>query len=159
MTSLEKWAGYIGSGLVLLFATGLVGWLWGRSELRKDIALAPRDTVNHIETVIVHVPEIQYVNLPARVDTLRDTTYLQLPVVVASVDTVLAVHQDTLGIKYFYPPINTFSLDFRPGPIPVLVKVETVTKTVIETEVSFPWVIGGVAAGVVAGILIESKIK
>ncbi len=159
MSSLKTWAAYIGSGLVLLFVTGLVGWTWGRSELRKDIALAPRDTISHVDTVIAHVPEIKYVHLPARIDTVRDTTYIEQPVLVASIDTVMAVHKDTLRVEYFFPPLNFFNVDFKPGPIPVLIKTETVTKTVIESEISLPWVLGGVAVGVVTGIIIESKIK
>jgi len=159
VTSLKTWAGYVGAGLVLLFAVGAVGWFWGRSELRKDIALAPRDTVHSVQTDTVHLHEIAYRNLPARIDTVRDTTVMMQERVVASIDTIMAVHEDTLKIEYVFPPANVFNIDFRPGPVPVMVKTETVTKTVIETETSIPWLIGAVTTGIVAGIIIDKRMK
>ena len=159
MSFLKTWAAYVGSGLVLLFVTGAVGWFWGRSELKKDIALAPRDTVSHIDTVIAHIPEIRYIKLPGKVTTIHDTTLIEPEATVASLDTVMAVHRDTLKIEYFLPPNNFFNVDFKPGPIPVIVKTMTVEKTVIETEISIPWVIGVAAVGITTGIIIDKKLK
>jgi len=159
VTSLKTWAAYVGSGLVLLFAIGAVGWFWGRSELRKDIALAPRDTTNHIDTVMFPIRELVYVHLPGKVTTVHDTTLIQPEATVASLDTVMAVHHDTLGIKYFFPPNNFFNVDFKPGPVPVMVKTMTVEKTGIGAEISIPWVIGVAAVGITTGIIIDKKLK
>jgi hypothetical protein len=159
VSSVKTWAGWVGSGLVLLFVAGLVGWTWGRSNLKADIAAAPKDTVVHFVTVPYAVPEIRYIHLPARIDTLRDTTFMMNSQIVASIDTVMSGHQDTLRIEYAFPPANVFNVDFRPGPIPVLTKVETVTKTVFQSEISIPWIIGCLTTGIVAGVIIEKKLK
>ena len=159
MTSLKTWAGGVGAGLVLLFVAGLVGWLWGRAVLKADIASAPRDTVHTVDTVMYPIHEIQYVHLPGKITVVHDTTQIEPNITIASIDTVMAVHRDTIGIQYYFPPLNFFNVDFKPGPVPVLVKTETVTKTVIETQIDVPWVIGAAAVGVAAGIIIETKIK
>jgi len=159
VTTLQTWASWVGAGLVLLFVAGLVGWLWGREALKADIAAAPGDTVHAVDTVITHIPEIHYVHLPGTITTVHDTVFAEHDVTIASLDTVMAVHQDTIKIDYFFPPENFFNISFKPGPVPVLVHTETVTKTVIETEIDVPWVIGAAAVGITAGILIEQKIK
>ena len=85
------------------------------------------DTIYVAETTKVFIPKIVYRQLPAQLDTIFIDSSKQ-SLVFAKLDTVLPPNNDTLSIKYNFPPINTFSVAFAPTPKQVVYQDKVITK-------------------------------
>lgn len=160
MSDLKKWAAYIGAALVFLGAFGFFVWKMSERSTLARVAAAPADTVMIEKEKRVEVPVVRVKKIEThKTDTLfvfqpADTVY------VARADTV--IRGTELRMAYFSPvPLSPqgFFGDIQIKLPAQLVKVEerTITKTVIEERIDFPWIIGVASAGIVAGILIGRR--
>lgn len=89
-----------------------------------------KDTVTFRDTIRITRDSIRYKYLPAKIyhDTVisgKDTAIRP----VASVDTTVN-GGDSLGIKYHFPPLNFFSIDYRPIPRQQVIQIQYVPKIV-----------------------------
>jgi hypothetical protein len=72
---------------------------------------------DHIVTLhdTIKIESVVFQHLPAHIESVfvKETTW------VASVDSILPPYGDTLGVWYYFPPVNAFDFSFRPSPRPV----------------------------------------
>ena len=122
----------------------------------KETVKVQYDTLSVMKEVPIE--KIVYRRLPAQLDTVmvhvRDTIYVAQPV--ARLDTVLAPHNDSLRIAYWFPPVNQFAIDFAPGPREVETKEIWKTVTVYKDPSFFEkllYIGAGSAIGFTAGAL------
>ena len=105
----------------------------------------------------VQIEKVVFQHLPAHIESVfvKETTW------VASVDTILRPFMDTLGVWYYFPPVNAFDFSFRPSPRPVEFKYMYRDTTIyVNIEESNFWEdIASHAAAVLVGYGLNAVIK
>ena len=121
--------------LAILAVIGLGSYL-----IREFFPKNVETTVYQDRIVTLHdtvkIEKVVFQHLPAHIESVfvKETTW------VAMADTVLPPFMDTLGVWYYFPPVNAFDFAFRPAPRPVEFKYMYVDTTIyIEVEKSNFW--------------------
>jgi hypothetical protein len=155
-------------GIVAL-TVGAIVMIWGEPwkhaapvDVNAGTVIA-RDTVIVHDTIPAYVPPISIRKArPTRIDTVRiDTASAEVAALHTVIETATpyGIRHDTIEAQYIGAPWRQFSIALALDSIRVPVSVPNVT-TVREVEVervSWPWVLGGVAAGVIGGVLVHGK--
>ena len=143
---------------IIIVVVILIAAFFAHQFFPKIETTVETNTVYKHDTTTVVLQEVKYVHLPGRVDTIFVPG--QVPQVVMKADTLFpdSAH---LQVAAYLPPLSYFDFDYQPAPQKVVTLEKIVTKTVIKTEttIDLDWVLGGVAVGVVGGILISHQIK
>jgi len=109
-------------------------WNFIIDKRKSDSIISKTDTL----TVTKYVDRpITITHWKAKIDTIqvktliRDTIYQDIPLIFASVDTLLQKDSSLLKIKYYFPPANYFDIDLK---IKEKITVSTITKEVLKSE-------------------------
>jgi len=144
--------------IALLLIAGMLASGWGGYNLSKtelvyvDVVSVRTDTLWLQPTPVIH-----YVQLPAKHDTTiirvparPDTVYRFADRYSAYVDTDLThgtTNYGKLSVSYYFPPWDTFDVQFKPAPMPTYITTKVVQTPVPWHRNRFLWLAAGIATG------------
>ena len=142
---------------LLILAGMLAAGMGGYSAKKTEIVYVDRVSVKTDTLWLQPAAEIHYVNLPAKHDTVRvllpahrDTVFVQGEKYSAYVTTDLKVDTTNYGkltATYYYPPWDTFDIQFIPAPRPIITKTIILQASVPWHRNRFLWTALGIATG------------
>ena len=145
--------------IALLLLAGMMAAGMGGYNLHKpEIVYVDRLSVKTDTLWLQPAAEIHYVNLPAKHDTIRltltamhtDTVFLHDTKYSAFVETDLVSDSTRYGrltATYYYPPWDTFDINFVPAPMPLITTTQVLQASIPWHRNRFLWLAMGLAAG------------